>query len=50
MELLGRQELEKKRIEDGKAYMIQLPGYRYLGDIGGRKEREGGGGGGGAQR
>jgi hypothetical protein len=36
VELLGKQELEKKRLEDGKAYMIQLPGYRYWGARGRR--------------
>jgi hypothetical protein len=28
MEVLGRQELEKKRQEDGAAYLLSLPGYR----------------------
>jgi hypothetical protein len=28
LEVLGRQELEKKRQEDGAAYLLSLPGYR----------------------
>ena len=26
-ELLGRQELERKRLEDGWSYLLTLPGY-----------------------
>lgn len=29
VELLGRQELERKRIEDGRAHLITLPGHRW---------------------
>jgi hypothetical protein len=31
VELLGRQELERKRLEDGRALAIEQPGARWVG-------------------